>query len=77
MIELDAVFIGGFRLEDFERPVDCAARQLLQVDAVRSEALGDAGFGELGQLLERVDAPAFEDLRHFIGRAGASRHPDR
>ena len=67
MIQLDAIFIRGFRLEDFERPMDGAASQLLQVNAVRAEAFGEAGFGQLGQLLEGVDAPAFQDLRHFFG----------
>ena len=67
MIELDAIFVGGFRLEDFERPMDGAASQLLQVDAVRTEAFGEAVFGQFGELIERIDAPAFEDLRHFFG----------
>ena len=67
MIQLDAIFIRGFRLEDFERPMDGAASQLLQVNTVRPEAFGEAVFGQLGQLIERVDAPAFEDLRHLFG----------
>ncbi len=42
MIQLDAVFVPGFRLEDFKRPMNSAARQLLQVDTMRAEAFGDA-----------------------------------
>ena len=67
MIQFDAIFIRGFRLEDFKRPMDGAASQLLQVDTVRAEAFGEAGFGQLGQLIERVDAPAFKHLGHLFG----------
>src|SRR5580704_6203837 len=67
MIQLDAILIRRFRLEDFERPMDGAASQLLEVNAVRSKTFGEADLGKLGQLLDGVDAPAFEDLRHFIG----------
>ena len=45
MIELDAIFISGFRLKYFERPVDGVTSQPLQVDTGGSEALGQAGFG--------------------------------
>src|SRR5580698_1732777 len=41
MIQLDAILIRGFRLEDFERPMNGAASQLLEVNAVRSEAFGE------------------------------------
>ena len=47
MIELNAVLIGGLGLENFKRPVDCALRQPLQIDAGWSESLGDAGFRKL------------------------------
>ena len=47
--------------------MDSAARQLLQVDTVRAESFGQAGLGKLGQLIERVDAPAFEYLGHLFG----------
>jgi hypothetical protein len=67
MIELDTVCIRGFRLEYFERPVDGVASQPMQVDAGGSEALGQAGFGQLSQLLKSVDAPGFEDLGHLFG----------
>ena len=66
MVELDAVLVGDFRLKDFERTIGCASGELLQVDAGRSEAFGDAGFRESGELGEGVDAPAFEHLPHFL-----------
>src|SRR5580700_1618804 len=72
MIELDAVVIGDFRLEDFEWPIDSAARQPQQGNAGESESFGNAGFGQLRELLERVDAPAIQDFDHFIGQ-GESR----
>ncbi len=45
MIQLDAIFICGFRLEDFERPMDCPASELLQIDTVRTKALGNTVLG--------------------------------
>ena len=39
---------------------------MLQVDAGGSKSFGDAGFRELRELRERVDAPAFQDLPHFL-----------
>ena len=33
---------------------------------MRAEAFGDAGFRELGQLFEIVDAPGFEGFRQFF-----------
>ena len=67
MIQLDAVFICGFRLEDFERPMDGATSQLLQVDTVRVQIVRRCRFRQLRQLIERVNAPAFEDLGHLFG----------
>ena len=66
VIEFDAVFIGGFGLEDFERTVDCAASQLLQVDAGGSEAFGDAGFGQLRELLRGCRCPSFRAPAPFL-----------
>ena len=40
MIQLDAVLICGFWLEDFERAMDGVASQPLQVDALSPEAFG-------------------------------------
>ena len=45
MIEFDAIFVGDLGLVDAERPMDCAFRQPLQIDAGGSESFGDAGFG--------------------------------
>ncbi len=66
MIELDAVFVSGLGLKDFKRPMDGAASELLEVDAMRSEAFSEAVFGQLGQLIECVDAPAFEAPGPFL-----------
>ena len=64
MIQLDTVFVDIFRLKDFERTVDRASGQAMQVDALRAEPFGDADFGEPGQLRQCMDAPAFQRFPH-------------
>ena len=66
MIQLDAILIRGFRLKDFERPMDGAASQLLQVDAMRSEAFGEAVFRAVGPVARACRCPSFRGPGPFL-----------